>query len=467
MLIQPQTPCAQRGVATLLVTLFVLLLVTVMVLYTSGVGVMDLRMAGNEYRYKMAHANAEAGLEAELDLWHNQASAADQCDDDANDASAATRGAADFSSSCASTAPSGTPTPTQYQRVIRKLNENDSVNDQCVVTRAGNALFPSDPGIYVGIVCARGAFDGGVATVSREFTLSAISLGPPGGPDAPIIAGGAVGAGGNYNVVANSNGGGAGVPVAVWSTGNAEVDYPGNTAGLQGVGSYETCHIGDFDGSDCGGNISSAGNPPTVGGDIVDEAVTPSNGGTFPDDVFDYTFGVPASEWEVVRSKATVITAAECANLSPTSGTTWDGHSVNGLYWIEGGGTCDLPNNAKVGNCDPNGDGSTADADPVILVLDETNATQQGSGGSMVCGIIFLFDKNGNGTAGTFTSNGTAGLRGSLITNGGLPSATTNLNGTYNIIYDTNVFANLSPSGAVPPPNEVDIAFIPGSWKDF
>lgn len=53
----------QQGVATIVVTVVLLVVMTLMVLFASRVGVFDVRMAANEARYKEAFAMAEAGLD--------------------------------------------------------------------------------------------------------------------------------------------------------------------------------------------------------------------------------------------------------------------------------------------------------------------------------------------------------------------------------------------------------------------
>ncbi len=56
----------QQGMATLIVSIIVLIITTLMVLMATKVGIFDFRMAGNEARYKEAFTTAEAGLDLEL-----------------------------------------------------------------------------------------------------------------------------------------------------------------------------------------------------------------------------------------------------------------------------------------------------------------------------------------------------------------------------------------------------------------
>ena len=53
----------QQGMATLVITTSVLIIITLMVIFATKVGIFDLRMAANEARYKEAFATAEGGLD--------------------------------------------------------------------------------------------------------------------------------------------------------------------------------------------------------------------------------------------------------------------------------------------------------------------------------------------------------------------------------------------------------------------
>ena len=89
-------------------------------------------------------------------------------------------------------------------------------------------------------------------------------------PDAPLVVAGGIVAGGHFEVVANPDGGGEGVPLSVWS--DSDVDL------LNGSG--VTCHQQSFADGHCSSvTYSQAG---AQGPDILDDDVN------FPDDVIEF-----------------------------------------------------------------------------------------------------------------------------------------------------------------------------------
>ena len=66
-----------------------------------------------------------------------------------------------------------------------------------------------------------------------------------GSPAAPLTVAGGMAVGGNFTIVANPNGGGLGVPLSVWTSGNVAL--------ITGAG--QTCHQGDYD-AGCSADIS-------------------------------------------------------------------------------------------------------------------------------------------------------------------------------------------------------------------
>ena len=148
-------------------------------------------------------------------------------------------------------------------------------------------------------------------------------------PEVSVMAAGSVGTGGNFNIVANPNGAGNGIPVSIWTGGPS----PNGNVTMQG--SSATCQLQDFTGnnSTCsnpsGEKLSSAGN---IGLDILENDVN------FPNDVFQYMFGVARGDWETIyamaNSNSQVIN--DCSSLNETSGINFR------LWWVVG--NCDISN---------------------------------------------------------------------------------------------------------------------------
>ena len=62
----------QQGMATLVITISVLIIITLMVIFATKVGIFDLRMAANEARYKEAFATGEGGLDFAIQKFEDQ-----------------------------------------------------------------------------------------------------------------------------------------------------------------------------------------------------------------------------------------------------------------------------------------------------------------------------------------------------------------------------------------------------------
>lgn len=229
------------------------------------------------------------------------------------------------------------------------------------------------------------------------------------------LMGAGISIGGHYNVVANPNGGGPGVPLSVWS------DDP-----IAGSGSWETCHVGDFSDQGCGAILSD---DKHIGPDIQDSDPD------FPDDLLLYLFGEPdtAVGWANMNSKAVAIPPnSSCSSLGPTS---------TGIYIVEG--DCDLP--------DATGSASA----PVVLIVKDGDLTL--NAGKTFNGIIFVYSST-TPSPHDVKTNGNATINGSLILN----SPPKNLNGTFDLKYDQTVLSSIQ-SGAMFKATKM----VPGSWRDW
>lgn len=220
--------------------------------------------------------------------------------------------------------------------------------------------------------------------------------------------------GGNFDIVANPNGGGPGVPLSVWS----EEPVTGN-------GAWKTCHLGDFSGG-CGVTLSDSKDP---GPDIQDAD------SAFPDDLLLYLFGEPDTPagWLNMNDKAVAAPpTSSCGSLGPTS---------TGIYIVEG--NCVLPD-----------DTGSADA-PVVLIVKDGNLTL--NGGKEFNGIIFVYSSTDPSPYDVMATGG-ATINGALILN----APPKNLNGTFNLIYDQTVMSSIQ-SGTMFQSTKM----VPGSWRDW
>lgn len=437
--ITPRRNTAKRqgGAITLLVSLIVLMLMTIMTLYVAGVSLMDQRSSGNEARRGEAASAAEAGL--------NQAIAYYKARTEFPIATAATAGQSAawyWNKDVPATGLTLSGEATEIVTAPITLTNGSTVQwarayqcNQALVTAVCPDPTPADPAdSYTYFVFrAQGESADGTATVEMEKRMAyAAFMGGGKAPDTPIIAGGSIGLGGNYNVVANPNGGGKGVPVSVWSSSSVTVS-----------GSPSTCHQQGFNGTMCTDDYLSSGG--SVSTDVVANDPLVSAGGNFPDDVFQYAFGVAGSSWSSIYDLANKI--SDCSTLNSSS---------IGLYWFSGAAECHIT--GTVGSA----------SNPVTLVFQDADF-RMGSN-SEFNGIIFAFDTPPqDATPHTIRSNGNALVNGTFMANTTMGSS---LNGTFTINYDSGILDLIVPTSGGGSGRCLSAACgtpvdVPGTWRDF
>ena len=235
-------------------------------------------------------------------------------------------------------------------------------------------------------------------------------------PDAPLVVAGGIAAGGNFEVVANPDGGGAGVPLSIWSDLNVDL--------LNGSGT--TCNQESFAEGNCSSDAySQAG---LQGPDILDSDVN------FPDDLLEYIFNVPASQWTLLRNEADEVLST-CTSL---------GAATSGFIWVEG--HCYITANTLIGN----------DTNPVLLIVVNGDLTM--NSGSMITGLVVSFRKPTTAIDYEIYMNGGARVIGGVIANHDLGHA----NGYYHSTYHQDVLTLLQQHNAFQ-----RLARVPGSWRDY
>ncbi len=416
---KPFHPTRQRGVA-LIITLMISVLLSLLGMYGAGILVLDTRSAANDFRAREAMAAAESGTEQGLSLLN------------ANRARISASGL--HGSDDLTTTPilSWTPCPGTESACL-PVRSDDRANWQFLTI--SNLSSPPDAGSFtLHLLTLVPDADPDVKNGSRlVYNIVAIGLSADGTSTATVKQGayfyqilrGNVGTSlaasnvdfsGNFSIITDSNGGGPGVPVSAWSGSpfptSPSPDLPG--------GSFASCHKGDFVGGACPSSaaaLSKSRSPP--GPDLV------VNNPGFPPDLFQFLFGVPAADFQVIMDQAEVVTG--CGGLSDLS---------SGLIWV-------------TGNCDPRGNIGTA-ANPVILVVQGDTSI---NAGSHLYGLLYMFK-----TGGTSNLIGNAHLHGAVFAHSGV---SLKLNGGFVLEYDTKVLENLKNS-----PSARGLARIPGAWSD-
>lgn len=385
-----------RGAMTMTVSLLMLALSLIGAMYTVKTKLFDIRITNAELRKNEAIISAEAGLQrgiAELDVAlgipdNPIDSLAESVDNNRYQvnfyAEEATLGANDYI---------GSP---------RHLKDGEQKDRIVTVTSSG---FSADD-------------------TSEKIIEQKVWLFPAleGAPDSAITVSGGMGIGGSYNVAANPNGGGLGVPLSVWS--DAAVTLTGNGA---------TCGLEEYDNGVCSTFAYSDNNG--LSSDVfVDSKV--SDGGTFPDDVFEYVFGVATESYQQIKDEADIFDV-NCNALDTTA---------TGVVWISG--DCTINAGDVVGSA----------TEPVVLVIEDADLRL--NGGAVIWGIVFSFSTDPSiPTGGSISTTGSATVEGALIADHpiNIPA------GTFNARYNQDVLERIENGSG----RFSRIRIIPGSWKDF
>jgi hypothetical protein len=477
----PSSIWRQRGVATLVVAIILLIAATFLTFFAAKVGMQEQRMSGNDYRHKEAFNLAEAGLDRakaflaanrqDFATWGWSACAGTETTPPCGDGTSNLFGAAwswiNVFSESGGAALAGLSWPAS------------TADGPFILTQAAPGAISATTSFQPVVLASQAQSLDGTGRAMVRQSLTRYLIAQP-GPVPPLMAP-SVGLGGNFTVVGNPNHNidildittancdtltGSGQLLSIWSRHAVTLS-----------GSQQTCAPGAY--RDASGNrcIGQGIVDPVTGSApawnqcqcSVDVALEPNyssaSAGTnddvrqsdpkFPGDMFLYVFGKTKS--------AIKATAAGNGRVLPDCSTL--NSSSSGLYWVTG--ACDIAQNAVIGS-------RTA---PIILVY-ETSAEFRG--GSDVWGMVVGADMERvlvnapTGTApyyvdGDFTSSnntpatallhGTFTLHGALIVEGTVTQQ--GGGGNYNILYDPCVF------GAMGQDTSFDqYGPIAGSWND-
>ncbi len=242
---------------------------------------------------------------------------------------------------------------------------------------------------------------------------------------------------GSAEVVANPNAGGIGVPQSVWM--NANTDCPtGSGVGSPETGSWGTCEYHEWyetesipDGVRCPGSCSCTvpeSLSTTHGGEVrlgIDLNLDPE----FPCDLFRFFFGVPKTDYQLIKSLSQVIT--DCETLDENS---------SGIYWVTGS-VCNIKSNAEVGS----------PAAPLLLITAAETTIMQG--GATIFGMLYVSDAES--TTATIDVRGNNIVYGAVVIDSNLES----YNGTFQVIYNEKLIRVAVTQGG--------LGNVIGGWADF
>ncbi len=476
----------QKGGLTIFAAVVILSLLTLMLIYSTQSQKAEQRVSANEYRQKLAFHAAESGADQAVEyLLANNARLLSASSTALPDGSGGSRpgwfdATAGVWAACPATPDSGHPCGGD---IAAGNISNSYFYDDSATTVAGKfdsipinrEMLPADSTARVSAVLCQVDFDnpaGGcmsapgagddvsqatyvVTVLSYGYAdctdptdintcLVSASIAVPltnysfanGSPAVPLTTKTTFPPTGTAEIVPNPNAGGVGVPVSVWANANPSCS---TGAALLGSGDWATCEYHEWYEDDeipadmgcaapsCSCAKSEAisytvGVDDQLGIDLLEDA-------NFPCDLFDFFFGVPRSQYQVVKSAARVI--QDCDGLGPES---------HGIYWVSGA-ECRLDGTNVVGSPDW----------PVMLI--SAAGTTTFTGGNEIYGVIFLTDVEE--PAAEWNASGTNTVYGSVIIDAELDGFV----GTFKVIYNDKV--SLLAAGAD------GIGTLSGGWRDF
>lgn len=423
----------QKG-ATLAVALILLILVTLIAFYGAGGEVMDLRSAKNEIASREASAAAEFGAEQGAAYIRQNWSSLTPLVSPYRQETGSGWTSCAASGEAAKVPCSALTTVTNWY--YRQIEANDGTGDliQPAGVTGNRERFDlyvlgtgsTEPAPYkqVFILVAVGyTADPGSRVMLRQVVNSYPLSGR--GVSAPLTVSGSVNLNGSIKIYGNPNGGGSGVPLSVWAREDVKDDgSPG------GRGSYNTYYPN-------GDPLSS---PDVENIDVLD--VDSGRGKNpdstfFPTDLFQYAFGVPSANYEVIKTQADLEgqVYANCNDLGPTS---------RGLIWV-------------TGDCSPpTGDIGSA-ALPILLVVQGEMSL---NGNGTIYGFIFSFCNapGATGSCGIKRANGNRIVRGTVFAD-----TTTNItSGSFELRFDPSVLSRLDEQ-----PEGRGLVKVPSTWINF
>ena len=417
--------CSRRqgGYATLAIGVVMLFMVSLITIYATRSGILDLRTAANRIRATEAQSVAEGRVDAGM-AWLE-----------------ANRGKltpASWPQCAASNAnlPCGDGNTNKYDNTWRYqcFSSTSATNPVDCSTGSPDFYLVTKPdatgGYFIFGVVAQGQSADGTASGVVKQAAYLYQLFSSGSMPAPFMAAGNIHLNGSYNIVANPNGAASGVPVSAWTP---------NTVDM-GTGTPKTCQLYEYLNNTpnpaCPNDSTQlSGSTNGKKADIVENSPTPP----FPADMFEYVFGKPTSAYADVKATATNYT--DCTNITSAS---------SGLYWVTG--DCTIP-----------ADAGTA-ANPLILVVQPGGGLPgnfQLNANRTFYGIIFMFDPSTPHNPGDLALNGGAKVWGTILTNDNTSAGQT-INGTFDLIYSSDIMLKVSNDKSLR-----GFSKVPGSWVDF
>ena len=235
-------------------------------------------------------------------------------------------------------------------------------------------------------------------------------------PQAALMVAGGLNQQFDFELVANPNGAGEGIPLSVWTGGNIDM------ASINGF----TCGLQEYQDGQC--QTQAYSSALQWGNDIIFDDPN------FPSDVFAHLFNVSFEHNMALRSEAKQVLSA-CNMLN---------QQTTGIVWVDG--ECDINANAILGST----------SHPLLLFINE-GSLHLGDEAEVYGLIVMLKQANTVASYDVFISSESE-VHGALVANYPLGS----LAGSMRVIYDKDTLLTLANSTEF-----MRIAKVPGSWHDL
>lgn len=396
-------PGEQGGLATLATILVLLFVSTITVLYIAYIGTREHELAGADLRSRQAFHASEAGIEfgAAYLTANRRLIGATTPGGWMTPGSERWRPCSGEDSAL----PCGDGVvPVYDESMLAYADVEDTIQPPAGGTYTLHFLTPSEAGAPAAVplvhIVAEGRSSDGTATAVTSLRVLPVGL-LENIPRTGLSVSSNISLSGNMRVWGNPDGQGMGQPLSLWSGGAVELKGNAATCG----GTHPVCK-------------PELSNKKRKGGDILESDPA------FPSDLFEYLFGVPAGQSDVIKGQATILSDCSSMAVQPA-----------GIYWVTG--NCRLSSRGgDVGRLD----------EPVLLIV-EGDLTLNGN--IEVYGIVFL------GEEGHIRLTGTPVLYGALLSAADIDFG----GGGMEIVYDAATLNAAAKLGG-------GFVRLPGGWID-
>lgn len=379
----------QKGVASLLVAIVVLITITFITFYTSRAVVMEQKISTNDYRGRMAFEAAQAGLEATMNALNQGWLLGPDLNGDNLPDVVTNNVVFDANNDGLATGNSNTAT----------LSNGSSI--QVTLTSASTQKV-----IQINVVSI-GSSDDKAAQITAYQTIAAVPP-LPNIPDSPFLARGAMVVGGSA-VINNPEG-----HSTIWTGGN--VDLGGNANTSTNIADPSSANYPNCLGGSVQCSLVQSSSRQIAGVDIIESDTSLAN--LTEADFFVNFFGTTPQVYR--DSRADLITN----DLVAQNG------AVDQVIWVDttppGAGTVSLAGNNNFGTA----------AQPVIIIID---GNLNISGNNFVNGMLYV--------RGSVTGTGNVNAVGGMVVGGNSNTAGGNLTVTYNSTVLEQTYRRAKPAG--------------------